>query len=85
MNAVFADRGRFYPKPLSHQNHYATKNGISVYPCALASISRCGAKIENCIVIIQAQKWRLFLRETRGENPLFGVHTKNEMNEKCGF
>ena len=76
MNAVFADRGRFCPKPLSHLNHYGTKNGISVYPCALASISRSGAEIENC-VIIQAQKWPLFLRETRGENPLFGVHTKN--------
>ena len=26
---------------------------------------------------MHAQKWTLFLPETRGENPSFGVHTKN--------
>ena len=37
-----------------------------------------GRVTQNSIFfLVHAQKWTLFLPETREENPLFGVHTKN--------
>ena len=33
--------------------------------------------MKNGFFLMHAQKWSLFLPETRQENLLFGVHTKN--------